>query len=83
MRILLAEDEPELAGWLVRALQQSGVQPAAVAPLPLADDTARRRHAAAIVRRHMRRDLGRRCAAPDPTGAPQSASPLAPVPPAP
>lgn len=26
MRILLAEDEPELANWLVRALQQSGFQ---------------------------------------------------------
>lgn len=26
MRILLAEDEPELAAWLVRALQQSGFQ---------------------------------------------------------
>ncbi|MEO5733742.1 MAG: DNA-binding response regulator, partial [Rubrivivax sp.] len=26
MRILLAEDERELAGWLVRALQQSGFQ---------------------------------------------------------
>jgi two-component system, OmpR family, response regulator TctD len=26
MRILLAEDEPELATWLVRALQQTGFQ---------------------------------------------------------